>query len=111
MHQTLVGALLMALSAGALADFFDGKELMARCDSVRADEINTCLGYLAGVSDSDRAAPAWRSQKSLFCVPQGVTASQLRRVLVAYLHQHAEQMEFNASILVGNAFLDAYPCD
>ena len=106
----LMGALLLSC-AGVQADIFDGKELMARCGSQRIDEVNTCVGYLAGIADSDRAAPAWRSTKSLFCIPQGVTTGQLRKVLLDYVEQHPEQMEFNAAILVGNAFIEAFPCD
>ena len=106
----LMGALLLSC-AGVQADIFDGKELMARCGSQRLDEVNTCVGYLAGIADSDRAAPAWRSTKSLFCIPQGVTTGQLRKVLLDYVEQHPEQMEFNAAILVGNAFIEAFPCD
>ena len=111
MNKTLMGALLLLAAAGARADIFDGKELISRCTSQRIDEVNTCVGYLAGIADSDRAAPAWRSTKSLFCVPQGVTTGQLRKVLVDYVGQHPEQMEFNAAILVGNAFIEAFPCE
>lgn len=84
---------------------------MARCSSQRIDEVNTCVGYLAGIADSDRAAPAWRSTRSLFCIPQGVTTGQLRKVLLEYVGQHPEQAEFNAAILVGNAFIEAFPCE
>ena len=111
MKKALLAAVLLATGPAIRADIFDGKELMARCGSQRIDEVNTCVGYLAGIADSDRAAPAWRSTKSLFCVPQGVTTGQLRKVLIDYVGQHPEQTEFNAAILVGNAFIEAFPCD
>lgn len=111
MKKCLLGTLLLLACAGAHADIFDGNELMARCSSQRIDEVNTCVGYLAGIADSDRAAPAWRSTRSLFCIPQGVTTGQLRKVLLEYVGQHPEQAEFNAAILVGNAFIEAFPCE
>jgi hypothetical protein len=111
MLKPLFAALLLSLPALAQANFLDAYELKARCLSERADAVNTCLGYLSGVADSDNGAPAWRSQKSLFCIPQGVTVVQLRSTLLSYLKQHPEEEDFNAAILVGNAFIEAFPCD
>ncbi len=110
MHHLLLSALLL-LPALARANLLDAFELEKRCASDRPDQVNTCLGYLSGVADSDNAAPAWRGQKSLFCIPQGVTVLQLRRTLLDYLKKHPEEADFNAAILVGNAFIEAFPCD
>ena len=111
MRKLVLGALLLFVTGGARANFLDGYELRARCESRRIDFTNTCLGYLTGIADSDDAAPAWRRAKSLFCVPRGVTAQELRNTLLAYLREHPEEEELNAAILAGNAFITAYPCD
>ncbi len=95
----------------ANANLLDGVDLVSRCTSERADYVNTCLGYLAGVADTDNAAPAWRMQKSLFCIPQGVTVVQLRATLLDYLKRHSEELDFNAAMLVGNAFIESYQCE
>lgn len=107
----LILACLLCASLTARANLLDGVELVERCTSDRADAVNTCLGYLSGVADTDSAAPAWRMQKSLFCIPQGVTVVQLRRTLLDYLKRHPEELDFNAAMLVGNAFIETYPCD
>ena len=110
MRHLLLSVLLL-LPVIAHANLLDAFELEKRCSSDRPDQVNTCLGYLSGVADSDNAAPAWRGQKSLFCIPQGVTVLQLRRTLLDYLKKHPEEADFNAAILVGNAFIEAFPCD
>ena len=94
-----------------LANFLDGNELRERCESNRPDSINTCLGYLTGVADGEDASPSWKLQKSLFCVPRGVGANQLRGLMVDYFQAHPEEEDLNAAIVVGNAFLEAFPCD
>lgn len=111
MRILMPGALLLFVAGSAQANFLDGYELRARCESRRLDFVNTCLGYLAGVADSDDAAPAWRRTKALFCLPRGVTANELRGTLLTYLRHHPEEEDMNAAILVGNAFVSTYPCD
>jgi hypothetical protein len=101
---------LCGLSHAALANFLDGNELRERCESDRPDAVNTCLGYLAGVADAEDAGPSWKMQDSLFCVPRGVGASQLRRSVLDHLKAHPEEEDLNAAIVVGNAFLEAFPC-
>lgn len=104
-------ALLVFVTAGAWANFLDGYELRERCESQRIDQRNTCLGYLAGVIDSDDAAPSWRLAKSLFCIPRGTPVDSLRKTFLAYLREYPEEEDLNAAILVGNAFITAFPCD
>lgn len=111
MYKLVAGALLLAMTGGAQANFLDCDELRARCESRRPDFVNTCLGYLTGVADSDDAAPSWRLAKSLFCLPQGITANELRGTLLGYLREHPEEEDLNAAILVGNAFISTWPCD
>ncbi len=111
MRKLMVCALLWFVTDSAQANFLDGDELRARCESRRIDFVDTCLGYLTGVADSDDAAPAWRLAKSLFCLPPGITANELRGTLLSYLREHPEGKDLNAAILVGNAFISTYPCD
>lgn len=111
MNRSLTLLALSLASGLAQANFLDASELRARCESSRVDFVNTCLGYLTGVADAENAAPAWRMQKSLFCVPQGVTGRELRLLVVDYFREHPEEDDVNASIVVGNAFVEAYPCE
>ena len=105
-------ALLLGLctSFPATANFLDGNELRERCAADTPDAVNTCMGYLAGVADAEDAGPSWRGQESLFCVPRGVSGGQLRRVVLDHLTSHPEEEDLNAAIVVGNAFLERFPC-
>jgi hypothetical protein len=111
MRNALVGVSLLLVTGDALANFLDGYELRARCESHRIDFINTCLGYLTGIADSDDAAPSWRLAQNMFCIPRGVTAQELRGTLLHYVDEHPEEEDLNAAILVGNAFIERYPCE
>lgn len=111
LKRSVLLALGLAIGPLALANFLDGHELRDRCESERPDSVNTCLGYLTGVADAEDASPSWKLQKSLFCVSRGVGANQLRHVVVDYFRAHPEAEDLNAAIVVGNAFLEAFPCD
>jgi Rap1a immunity proteins len=105
-------AWLVALtSLGVYANFLDGNELRVRCESDHPHEINTCLGYLTGIADAEDAAPSWKLQQSLFCLPRGVSANQLRGTVLEYFKAHPEEEDLNAAIVVGNALLEAFPCE
>lgn len=108
--RRLLVLLLASACQAALANFLDGNELQARCESERPEAVNTCLGYLTGVADAEDAGPSWKMQESLFCVPRGISAGQLRRSLLEYLRAHPEEEDLNAAIVVGNAFLENFPC-
>jgi hypothetical protein len=101
----------LGIGQGALANFLGGSELRERCESDRADAVNTCLGYLTGVADAEDAAPSWKLQQRLFCIPRGVSAQQLRQIVVQYFDAHPEEEDLNAAIVVDNAFLETFPCD
>lgn len=95
----------------AYANILDGNELRVRCESSRIESLNTCMGYLAGVADAEDAAPSWRMEKPLFCLPRATSANDLRQVIVAHFRAHPEEEDLNAAIVVGNAFVEAFPCD
>jgi Rap1a immunity proteins len=99
------------LTPACLANFLDGHELLARCQSERPEEINTCVGYIAGVADADTAAPGWKMGKSLFCVPTSLDSEQMRALVLRYFAKHPEEEDLQAAMVVGNAFLEAFPCN
>ncbi|MSR15716.1 MAG: hypothetical protein EXR86_14415 [Gammaproteobacteria bacterium] len=111
MKHMLALMVSLGLATPSFANFLDGNELLARCTSDRPEEINTCLGYIVGVADADTAAPAWKMGKSLFCVPRGLSSEQLRGLILRYFAAHPEEEDLEAAMVVGNAFLEAFPCE
>ena len=75
-----------------------------------------------GAAETGAAAPAAApAPKGLLFAPSELPriranldlprCTELRRTLLDYLKKHPEEADFNAAILVGNAFIEAFPCD
>lgn len=89
----------MAASAGT---FENGNNLLAYCKaSAGTWESSYCLGFIAGVADTNSA---------LLCVPNGVTLRQLADVVAKNLEKHPEARHFPAYDLTTAAILTDFPC-
>lgn len=121
----LVGVLMLLAApayaqsgdATATAYFKVGEDLQAACYGTAAGEekSNTaeyllCLGYLQGVVDSDTTMTEWGRADRFACIPQGVTSSELRTVLLAWLAERPDHLHFSAASLALTAFAEAWPC-
>jgi hypothetical protein len=109
--RAIVALCCLSALPAAVANILDGNELRIRCESTRIESLNTCMGYLAGVADAEDAAPSWRMEKPLFCLPRATSANELRQIIVAHFRAHPEDEDLNAAIVVGNAFVVAFPCN
>ena len=66
------------------------------------------LSYIRGYRD----ALTWAGQTSKnspVSIPVEVTSGQLVRVVVSYLEKHPEELHQHTSVLLWNAFVQAYP--
>lgn len=116
--------MLVATAAGAQtadapasAYFKIGEDLQAACYGTAAGEDNSntaeyllCLGYLQAVVDTDATMAEWGKAPRQACIPQGVTSSELRRVLLAWLAERPDQLRFSAASLALTAFSESWPC-
>jgi hypothetical protein len=66
-----------------------------------------CDAYLSGVAD---AIAAEGQAHAAACIPIAVTGTQLREVLIKYLHDHPEQLQLKAGLLTTRAFAEAFAC-
>lgn len=99
---------LLVMSSPSNAGFDTGNQLWDACQN-REDAMNTvrCVGYVRGAVDALTFAA---STSDLFCLRNGVTAGQVRDVVVNHLAQHPQDRDRGATILVLNALVDAFPC-
>ncbi|MFN7388163.1 Rap1a/Tai family immunity protein [Brevundimonas sp.] len=114
---------MLGVSAPAKADFLTGNELFAHCTAPETDPVyfakrSSCREYITGVHDGieatsgvvsyalDRAGDPIR----LVCAPPGVTARQMRDVVVTYLERHPETRHQSASLIIFGALGEAFPC-
>lgn len=97
MIVTVAGFLPSAVSAFTL----DGNQLFELC----AGQSPICTGYVMGIADAkDRD-----KQGISFCIPDGVSKTQLQDVVVNYLRKNTER-RFPAPLLVGAALAEAFRC-
>ncbi len=89
--------------------FVKGTDMLDACASDHPMDQAQCLGYLMGVADSF-AALHYVMGTSLVCLPEDVTAGQLRRVFLTYGTSHPAELEGQGRLAVEAAFVDAFPC-
>ena len=97
---------VMARPAGG--DFYTGNDLHEWCGSAR--DQGRCLGYVGGAYDAHQMHLNNRQDKKRLCVPGAVSPQQIVNVVKQYLVEHSEKRHFMASMIVGLAAAEAWPC-
>ena len=120
-----IGWILLILSGEAKADFMDGNEFLAACSNNR----EFAEGYVAGFYDKalqDKASvsfyvPLMEMEKRTsfrvlstvvkdYCAPERATLRQLTDVVCKHLKDNPEGRHIPATVLVHEAFREAFPC-
>lgn len=111
--RNLIAALLLiGASHGAMAGGFEsGNSLLTKCEDEKLEENALCYGYLEAVSDTFERAAVWEGFESDICMPVGVTVGQLLKIWIKWANEHPEDLHFEASSIVLNAYIAAFPCD
>ena len=99
MRNILVAALLVASPLVAHAARLDGNALQARCST---GDVKSCQIYLEGFNAALSEFPDGPSRPA--CVPEGVTGSQMRDVVLKLLHEEPQNRERPAARLIMRAF-------
>ena len=102
------------------AAFFDGNELDKVCSSldkptelhnlIDAKNFGKCFGYIEGFHDSYMLVNTLNATSSIYCFPEQADLGQIRKVVSLYLKNQPEKLHADASILLMNAFVEAFPC-
>ena len=109
----IYGAVLPVQTMGPTTSHQDGNDLLPRCQqAVEAIDKTTwknanesfnagfCLGLVQGVSYASADV----------CTGEGVTFSQMERVVVKFLQDNPKKLNLNQSTLVQTALSKAFPC-
>jgi len=127
--------LSLALSPTWCRAELTGKDLLGDCevkihleetktktpvDSTDAFRAGACTGYIKGFDDMEIiyasiiAGPSSNEKDvkkySLYCLPVGASNSQMTKVVVNYIKSHPEELSDAASLAVGKALRDSFPC-
>lgn len=94
----------LSFSAPSWAVFFDGNKLYDLLTHEASHNRGVGLGYLIGVSDSING-------RGKACVPDGVSARQLKDLVLSVLKELPNMRHEPADILVEAAYITAWPCE
>lgn len=112
---TLALALGLVLSWDdtAQAHFTSGNDLLKECTAREGEATYYqssayCTAYITGAADA-LDAERYMTVKST-CIPSGVTAGQLRDIVVAYLQANPTNRHISGYLLVNLALIGAFDC-
>lgn len=122
--KSVVLLLGLVMAFPASAQTLTGNELLVRCkgqlsDRRLANNEIWCVGFLLGffggytVGLLDGAPDAFLKDGNAdrsFCLPENVTVSQAKDVIVRFLEQNPETRHQDAALLAFNALIRAFPC-
>jgi len=105
-------ALALALlgTGNAGAAFLDGRQLLEYCTGGGKQGAKVCEGYVAGVVDSRLELHDREMLEKKFCLPVNVDLGQVVQVVVNYLFDHPDELEYTANSTVYVALQGAFPC-
>ena len=109
----MIGVLLAgaALWAQTPYDLSNGRDLQALCEANTKDaSLNAlahtfCMGYIRGVTEQ---AGLIKSPKA--CVPQGVSDSDMKKVIARFRQQNPRYLREKATIVMQAAMQVAFHC-
>ena len=96
--------------ASAPAHAFTGTELYQDCASAQKNSMEdlACISYVRGFIDGMVMA---RVGGKGFCPPErGILVDQGRRIAEKYLKDHPDDLYLEAGLVLGTAFIKAFPC-
>lgn len=117
MRKIILAVALVVVMAGT-ASAFSGNELSKECVS----NFQFCEGYIFGVKSGvgQQALSTWgrllvqngEEDKTPhpICIPEGVTTTQLAKVIIKYLDLNPEFLHYTAAQLVREGLMINYPC-
>jgi hypothetical protein len=101
--KRLMIIILLFASANVSADFMSGSDLKRVCNGESNPEKAYCVGYIIGVADHT-------GREGAYCLPSGVTPSQLMEVVMKDMELRPEANHLPADILAEGSIQLAFPC-
>ena len=95
---------------------FSGEDLIEFCrdasESNRDMGSNMCVMYISGFLDgySTGLLLLNHEKQYKFCTPDGVTPTQVAKIVARYGSLHPEGLHINAALFSAAALKDAFPC-
>ena len=104
--RPLCALALMLSCQSASAAFKTGNQMYETCPGRTDDSPSSqmlAMGYFLGAVDHGIEA-------KVVCVPKNATAGQVHGIACRWLEKHPELRHYSATLLVGTAMIEAWPC-
>lgn len=98
--------LAMSISASAQGYFINGNELHEACGK----KDGFAIGFITGLVDGVKLQANDFEGKMKLCIPEKVTAGQIRDIVCQHVDKNPKVRHYPASFAAGSAMLDAFPC-
>lgn len=102
------GSVSPAFDQGAAGWFYDGNELLERCNGAPSLAEAYVTGIADGVQYAGTNAEGYRGYR--YCSPQGATSRQYRDLVCLYIEDHPASRQQPAATLIMEALFSAWPC-
>tara|TARA_Y100001970_G_C13789134_1_gene629351 strand:- start:316 stop:675 length:360 start_codon:yes stop_codon:yes gene_type:complete len=104
-YLTFLGSFV---SAGSTKYFYNGTKLYNLCRAGNATDEALCEGYILGVQDAIYSG--YLSDHFSVCLPEGVEPDQIRLMLIRFIENNPDIMNFAAEGLVAKTLETFYSC-
>ncbi len=103
--------ILLFISSISNAGFLSGSKLKEHCFKTGSYHKGICSGFIMGVYDGVfLSEKTWATESHSVCPPKKVQSDQLKEIVVKFLDEETENLHQDASELVWDAFILAFPC-
>ena len=83
---------------------------MEWCEAGDISSNNLCRAYIMGLHDAYTGLPTQFARK-VFCVPDGVPAQQLQKIVVKYANENPEGLHVSGTLTAASALVVAFLCE
>ena len=104
-YLTSIGSFV---SAGSTKYFYSGTKLYNLCRAGNTIDEALCEGYILGVQDAIYSG--YLSDHFNICLPEGVEPDQIRLLLIRFIENNPDIMNFAAEGLVAKTLETSYAC-
>ena len=88
--------------------FVTGNTLYQLCKSEDKRNNALCEGYIAGINDA--MSSGYLNKYFQVCLPEGVSTTQLRLILIKYMEQIPQKLHYVAEGIVAEALGNTFSC-
>ena len=108
-HSSLAAPAPSTYDGNTLVEWFQARDKIFALTAKNPDHANA--GRLHGIVEGVAFSIGWWSSASPLCIPDGTTMRQKLKVVKEYTNSMPSRWRDPAALLVGEALIEAWPCN